>query len=61
MNCPKCNKPMKVVMHFEDGRQYQYHKCTYCQERTKSKRIHFDDVIKEDSSNINNTNQNNIK
>ena len=47
MNCPKCNRTMKVVMHFENGRQYQYSKCAYCCDRTKNKRIHFEDVLKD--------------
>lgn len=47
MLCPKCNKPMKNTMHFEQGRQYQYNRCTNCLERTKNKRIHFEDILKD--------------
>lgn len=45
MLCPRCNKTMKNTMHFEHGRQYQYNKCPNCQERTKNKRIHFEDIL----------------
>ena len=48
MMCPRCNKPMKNTMHFEEGRRYQYNRCPNCQERTKNKRIHFEDVLQEE-------------
>lgn len=51
MLCPKCNKPMKNTMHFEQGRQYQYNRCSNCLERTKNKRIHFEDILKDEISN----------
>ena len=34
-------------MHFESSKQYQFHECSKCYERTKNKRIHFDDVSEE--------------
>lgn len=52
MLCPRCNKPMKNTLHFEQGRQYQYNRCPNCQERTKNKRIHFEDVLKEEINNF---------
>lgn len=52
MLCPKCSKPMKNVMHFEQDRQYQFNRCPNCQERTKNKRIHFEDVLKEEINNF---------
>ena len=39
---------MKNAMHFEQGRQYQYNKCSNCQTKTKNKRIHFEDILKEE-------------
>lgn len=44
MICPKCNREMKNVLHFDTERNYQFNRCPYCQERTKSKRIHFDTI-----------------
>lgn len=55
MICPKCKHKMKNTMHFESDKQYQYNRCPYCYERTKSKRIHFDDLLNEE----NDTKQNN--
>lgn len=46
MICVKCNEVMKTTMHFESGKQYQFHECPKCFERTKNKRIHFEDIIK---------------
>lgn len=51
MICPKCKKEMKNVMHFENGRKYQYNRCPFCYERTKTKRIHFEDVVTEEKEN----------
>lgn len=48
MICPKCRRAMKTKMHFEQGRQYQYNECSNCYERTKNKRIHFEEILKEE-------------
>ncbi len=60
MLCPRCNKPMRNTMHFEQGRHYQYNRCPNCQEKTKNKRIHFEDILKEEMNKqkTSNTNQN---
>lgn len=47
MLCPRCQYTMKTKMHFESSKQYQFHECPNCYERTKNKRIHFDDVSEE--------------
>lgn len=61
MLCPNCSRKMNNVLHFEIGKQYQYNECPNCYNRTKNKRIHFDDVINEQSKEVNkkhaNTNQ----
>lgn len=46
MKCPRCNSLMRNVMHFEKGRKYQFNRCKNCLERTKNKRIHFEEVSK---------------
>ena len=46
---------MNNTMHFEQGRQYQYNQCKKCYEKTKNKRIHFDDVLNETLKNISKT------
>ena len=65
MFCPNCNAVMKNVMHFEPEKQYQFNECPKCYKKTKNKRIHFDDVVKEDHDKVNiknpNTNLNNIE
>lgn len=61
MLCPKCNKPMKNTLHFEQGRQYQYNRCPNCQERTKNKRIHFEDILREEVEKINKNRGNSSK
>lgn len=48
MLCPRCQNVMKTKMHFESGKQYQFHECSKCFERTKNKRIHFEDVLKDE-------------
>jgi DNA-directed RNA polymerase subunit M/transcription elongation factor TFIIS len=48
MICPKCSNAMKNTMHFEEGRQYQFNECSNCHEKTKNKRIHFEDVLKKE-------------
>ena len=53
MFCPNCSTVMKNVLHFEQDRQYQYNECPHCYKRTKNKRIHFDDVVKEEVLNLN--------
>jgi len=48
MICRKCGKKMKNVLHFEKDRDYQYNECSKCCERTKKKRIHYDEFSKLD-------------
>ena len=45
MICFKCGKQMKNVLHFESGREYQFNLCPYCRERTKKKRLHYEDIL----------------
>ena len=49
MLCPRCHSPMKNTMHFEQDRNCQFNECSKCHERTKQKRIHFEDVLKEET------------
>ena len=44
MLCRKCSKQMKNVLHFESEREYQYNICPFCRERTKKKRLHYEDI-----------------
>lgn len=53
MFCPKCGSVMKNIMHFEEDKQYQFNECPRCLKRTKNKRIHFDDVLKEETPKVN--------
>lgn len=46
MLCTKCGKQMRNVLHFETEREYQYNLCPNCRERTKKKRLHYDDILK---------------
>lgn len=46
MICFKCGKQMKNVLHFEPGREYQFNSCPCCCERTKKKRLHYEDISK---------------
>lgn len=43
MLCPKCGRVMKNVMHFEQGKNYQYNRCQ-CLFETHQKRIHYDEI-----------------
>jgi hypothetical protein len=49
---------MKNVMHFESEKQYQFNECPKCYKKTKNKRIHFYDVVKEEQNEVNFKNQN---
>lgn len=53
MLCPRCNNPMRNTMHFERNKRYQYNECPKCYDRTKNKRIHFEDVLNEEIKNLN--------
>ena len=48
MLCTKCNSTMRNTMHFERDKRYQYNECPKCYDRTKNKRIHFEDVLNEE-------------
>lgn len=45
MICPRCNKPMNNTMHFEQGRKFQFKECPKCHDKTKPKRLHFEDIL----------------
>ena len=47
MLCPKCNSAMRNTMHFEKDKRYQFNECSICHEKTKNKRIHFEDIVEE--------------
>ncbi len=49
MLCPRCNKNMKNIKHFEKDKRYQYNECTICHEKTKNKRIHYEDIFPKDT------------
>ena len=51
MVCCNCGNKMKNVLHFEQGREYQFNVCSHCRERTKKKRLHYDDILKDDEQN----------
>lgn len=46
MICFKCGRKMKNVLHFEPGREYQFNSCPCCRERTKKKRLHYEDIVR---------------
>lgn len=45
MICPRCNEIMNNTMHFEQDRKFQYKKCPRCYEKTRPKRVHFEDIL----------------
>lgn len=47
MLCPRCSVSMVGKKHFEKGRQWQYNECPKCYDKTKNKRIHFEDILNE--------------
>ncbi len=51
MRCPKCGAETKNIMHFENGKNFAYHECSKCRTKTHQKRIHFEEVKDENSSN----------
>ena len=46
MKCPRCNRSMKNMMHFEDGKDFAYNACKHCQTRTHQRRIHYEEFEK---------------
>jgi transcription elongation factor Elf1 len=46
MRCPRCNHVMKNVMHFEETKDYAFHECKYCKQRTHQKRINYEQFEK---------------
>ena len=51
MKCPKCGTDTKTIMHFENGINFAFHECPKCHTKTHRKRIHFDEVENENTSN----------
>lgn len=47
MLCSRCCISMVGKKHFEKGRQWQYNECPKCYDKTKNKRIHFEDILNE--------------
>lgn len=45
MICPRCNKPMNNTMHFEQGKNSQFKECPKCHDKTRPKKIRFEDVL----------------
>jgi NAD-dependent SIR2 family protein deacetylase len=45
MICPRCKEVMKSAMHFEQGKSSQFKECPKCHEKTRPKRIHFEDIL----------------
>jgi hypothetical protein len=43
---------MKNIMHFEQDRNYRYNECPKCHDQTRGKRIHFEDVLREEVNKI---------
>lgn len=46
MRCPRCGNEMKIAMHFENGKDFAYHYCKKCQQKTHQKRIHYEEIEK---------------
>ena len=51
MKCPKCGEDTKIVMHFENGKNFAFHECSKCHTKTHRKRIHFEELKDENTSN----------
>ena len=51
MKCPKCGSEMKTVMRFEEGKSFAFNECKNCYTKTHNKRIHFEEINNENSSN----------
>lgn len=45
MICQRCKKVMKTMMHFEQGRSSQFKECPKCHDKTRPKRIRFEDIL----------------
>lgn len=39
-------------MHFEQNRNYQFNECPKCNAKTKKKRIHFEDILNEETQRL---------
>lgn len=52
MTCPRCNVIMKNTMHFEQDRKYRYCECPKCHDKTRGKRIHFEDILQEEVNKV---------
>jgi Zn ribbon nucleic-acid-binding protein len=50
MKCPRCNNDMKIIMHFEDSKDYSFHECPKCKQRTHQKRINYAQFEKEETN-----------
>lgn len=48
MLCPNCKILMVHALHFDSNRNYQFNECNKCHYQSKSKRIHFEDVLQEE-------------
>ena len=52
MICQGCKEVMKTTMHFEQGKGSQFKECPKCHEKTKPKRIRFEDILKDKQNEI---------
>ena len=46
MFCNRCNKQMKYVMRFENGKAFEFHRCPNCWAESKKRVIYFLDEQK---------------
>lgn len=61
MLCRRCQSVMRNTMHFEQGKRYQFSECPKCHEKTKKKRIHFEDILQDEIKKLNNKTSRNKK
>lgn len=52
MICSRCKVIMKNKMHFEEGRNFKFCECPKCHDKTKTKRINFENILAEDSKSV---------
>lgn len=43
--CPRCNKKMNKVMHFEKNKNFQFYQCKNCHFETDHKKLVLNDKL----------------
>ena len=46
MRCTRCGGTMENLMHFEEKKDYAYHWCKKCKQKTHQKRINYEQFEK---------------